>query len=201
MFCKISSAYSFFYFFNNYSLEDFNVTLQFFHNCFTTFLTFSRNFENFSIISFKIVATFIFFPFGASQNITYYLQNVYTCLKCPQNLNRLCDVVAALTALWFFSVPARIASFSDNFTATYREDVKLPCLTVGLPPPEISWKVKGRPFENNDRIAPLAEGSLLIKSVTRTDAGEYSCSVENNYGKDQITHRLIIHGEYIHSEF
>lgn len=94
-----------------------------------------------------------------------------------------------------FAVHARIASFSDNFTATYREDVKLPCLTVGAPAPDILWKVKGRPLEGSDRMRQLAEGSLLIKSVTRTDAGEYVCSVENKVGKDQITHRLIIHGK------
>jgi hypothetical protein len=39
-------------------------------------------------------------------------------------------------------VPARIASFNDNFTATYTEDIKLPCLTVGVPAPEIIWKVR-----------------------------------------------------------
>ncbi|XP_060838246.1 cell adhesion molecule Dscam2 isoform X17 [Rhopalosiphum padi] len=89
-------------------------------------------------------------------------------------------------------VPAMIASFDDSFVATYREDVKLPCLTVGVPAPEISWKVKGAPLESNDRIRQLPEGSLLIRSVTRTDAGEYSCFVENSFGKDKITHRIVV---------
>lgn len=40
-----------------------------------------------------------------------------------------------------FSVPAKIASFDESFTATYKEDVKLPCLAVGVPPPNILWKV------------------------------------------------------------
>jgi len=87
-----------------------------------------------------------------------------------------------------------IASFDDSFVATYREDVKLPCLTVGVPAPEISWKVKGAPLESNDRIRQLPEGSLLIRSVTRTDAGEYSCFVENSFGKDKITHRIVVLG-------
>lgn len=87
-----------------------------------------------------------------------------------------------------------IASFDDSFVATYREDVKLPCLTVGVPAPEISWKVKGAPLESNDRIRKLPEGSLLIRSVTRTDAGEYSCFVENSFGKDKITHHIIVLG-------
>lgn len=87
-----------------------------------------------------------------------------------------------------------IASFDDSFVATYREDVKLPCLTVGVPAPEIAWKVKGAPLESNDRIRQLPEGSLLIRSVTRTDAGEYSCFVENSFGKDKITHRIVVLG-------
>ncbi|XP_022176407.1 Down syndrome cell adhesion molecule-like protein Dscam2 isoform X49 [Myzus persicae] len=89
-------------------------------------------------------------------------------------------------------VPAMIASFDDSFVATYREDVRLKCLTVGVPAPEISWKVKGAPLESNDRIRQLPEGSLLIKSVTRTDAGEYSCFVENSFGKDKITHHIVV---------
>ncbi|XP_050520793.1 cell adhesion molecule Dscam2 isoform X42 [Daktulosphaira vitifoliae] len=89
-------------------------------------------------------------------------------------------------------VPAMIASFDDIFTATYREDVKLPCLTVGVPAPEITWKIKGTPLENNDRIRQLPEGSLLIRSVTRQDAGEYSCFVENSFGKDKITHNIMV---------
>lgn len=38
-------------------------------------------------------------------------------------------------------VPAKIASFDDTFTATFKEDAKLPCLAVGSPTPEITWKV------------------------------------------------------------
>nr|XP_024214183.1 Down syndrome cell adhesion molecule-like protein Dscam2 isoform X32 [Halyomorpha halys] len=89
-------------------------------------------------------------------------------------------------------VPAKIASFDSKFTATYHEDVKLPCLTVGKPTPDITWKIKGVTFETNDRMQQLPEGSLLIKSVTRTDAGEYSCHVQNSFGHDSVTHHLII---------
>ncbi|XP_073989893.1 Down syndrome cell adhesion molecule 1 isoform X44 [Rhodnius prolixus] len=92
-------------------------------------------------------------------------------------------------------VPARIASFDSKFTATYREDVKLPCLAVGKPAPDITWKIKGTTFESSNaqnRMQQLPEGSLLIKSVTRNDAGEYSCSVENSFGKDSVTHHLVI---------
>ena len=85
--------------------------------------------------------------------------------------------------------------------ATYREDVKLPCLAVGVPAPEVTWKVKGTVFEANDRMRQLPEGTLLIKAVTRTDAGEYSCSVENSFGQDSVTHQLVVLGKYAMFEF
>lgn len=89
-------------------------------------------------------------------------------------------------------VPAKIASFDDKFTATYKEDAKLPCLAVGAPTPDITWKIKGVEFQPNDRIRQLPEGSLFIKDVIRQDAGDYTCTAENSIAKDSITHKLII---------
>ncbi|XP_025834462.1 Down syndrome cell adhesion molecule-like protein Dscam2 isoform X25 [Agrilus planipennis] len=90
-------------------------------------------------------------------------------------------------------VPAKIASFDDSFTTTYKEDVTLPCLAVGVPQPEIVWKIKGVVFTTNDRIRQQPDGSLFIRDVTRTDAGEYSCNVENSFGQDSVTHQLIVY--------
>ncbi|XP_058460393.1 cell adhesion molecule Dscam2 isoform X42 [Malaya genurostris] len=89
-------------------------------------------------------------------------------------------------------VPAKIASFDDTFTATFKEDAKLPCLAVGSPTPDITWKIKGQEFVANDRIRQLPEGSLFIKDVIRQDAGDYTCTAENSIAKDSITHRLIV---------
>lgn len=99
-----------------------------------------------------------------------------------------------------FSVPAKIASFDDSFTATYKEDVKLPCLAVGIPAPDIQWKVKGVAFQADEHIRQLPEGSLFIKAATRQDAGEYSCSVENSFGHDTVTHQLAVNGnvQFVH---
>ncbi|CAB0037705.1 unnamed protein product, partial [Trichogramma brassicae] len=91
------------------------------------------------------------------------------------------------------SIPAKIASFDDKFVATYKEDVKLPCLAVGVPAPEVTWKVRGVKLAPTDRLRQLPEGSLFIKEVDRTDAGEYSCYVENTFGHDTVTHQLVVH--------
>ncbi|GAB1868744.1 Down syndrome cell adhesion molecule-like protein Dscam2 isoform X2 [Camponotus japonicus] len=90
-------------------------------------------------------------------------------------------------------VPAKIASFDDKFTAIYKEDVKLPCLTVGVPAPEVTWKVRGATLQPSDRLRQLPEGSLFIKEVDRADTGEYSCYVENSFGHDTVTHQLVVH--------
>lgn len=45
---------------------------------------------------------------------------------------------------------------------------------------------------SNDRIRQQPDGSLFIRDVTRTDAGEYSCKVENDFGQDSVTHQLIV---------
>ncbi|XP_076265877.1 Down syndrome cell adhesion molecule 1 isoform X10 [Rhynchophorus ferrugineus] len=92
------------------------------------------------------------------------------------------------------SVPAKTASFDDSFTTTYKEDVTLPCLAVGVPPPVITWSIKGVKFNGNanDRVRQQPDGSLFIRDVTRTDAGEYSCKVENDFGQDSVTHQLIV---------
>ncbi|XP_064292542.1 cell adhesion molecule Dscam1 isoform X17 [Plodia interpunctella] len=89
-------------------------------------------------------------------------------------------------------VPAKIASFDESFVATYKEDVKLPCLAVGVPPPNILWKVKGHPLEALERIRQLPDGSLQIAGVAREDAGEYSCHVDNQFGTDTVTHTLSV---------
>ncbi|KAL3270299.1 hypothetical protein HHI36_009350 [Cryptolaemus montrouzieri] len=90
------------------------------------------------------------------------------------------------------SVPAKIASFDDTFTTTYKEDITLPCLAVGVPPPTITWKIRGVQFGVNDHIRQQPDGSLFIRDVSRSDAGEYSCHVENDFGQDTVTHQLIV---------
>lgn len=89
-------------------------------------------------------------------------------------------------------VPAKIASFDETITATFKEDVKLECQAVGVPTPDITWKIKGSEFVPSDRVRQLPEGSLYIKNIIRQDAGEYTCTAENSIAKDSITHKLIV---------
>jgi hypothetical protein len=89
-------------------------------------------------------------------------------------------------------VPAKIASFAEKIVATHREEVKLPCQAVGVPAPEIKWKIKGQVLTQSDRLRVLPDGSLLIKEVSRKDAGDYACRAENSFGQDAIMHTLVV---------
>lgn len=63
-----------------------------------------------------------------------------------------------------------------------------------MPQPVITWKIKGVQFttNSNDKVRQQPDGSLFIRDVSRTNAGEYSCHVENDYGQDSVTHQLIV---------
>ncbi|XP_037087513.1 LOW QUALITY PROTEIN: Down syndrome cell adhesion molecule-like protein Dscam2 [Pollicipes pollicipes] len=84
-------------------------------------------------------------------------------------------------------VPARIASFDDEHVVNFQHDAKLPCQAVGFPQPTITWQVDGKPFKSNERMRILPEGSLQIRSVERSDRGEYSCIAKNQFGQDTVS--------------
>ncbi|KAJ8967482.1 hypothetical protein NQ314_002796 [Rhamnusium bicolor] len=139
-----------------------------------------------------------------NQNLSYQAKNLNSSLKYEFWVTAATTIGEGQTSKKVLvspstSVPAKTASFDDSFTTTYKEDVTLPCLAVGVPPPVITWNIKGVKFSpnSNDRIRQQPDGSLFIRDVTRTDAGEYSCRVENDYGQDS-TDGEPIHGYTIH---
>ena len=91
-------------------------------------------------------------------------------------------------------IPAKIASFDDRFIAVSKQEIKLPCMAVGNPTPDLHWKAKGHPIPENKRIRQLPDGSLQIVRVKKEDAGNYTCMVNNKFGQHMITHELIVNG-------
>ena len=45
-----------------------------------------------------------------------------------------------------------------------------------------------------ERTRLLPDGSLHISNVSKEDAGEYKCLVNNKFGQDMITHTLVVNG-------
>ena len=87
-------------------------------------------------------------------------------------------------------IPAKIASFDETFTVAAHRDIKMPCIAVGSPTPETTWKVDGKDFAKTERSRLLPDGSLHITNVSKDDAGVYKCLVNNKFG--QVSYFLLI---------
>lgn len=89
-------------------------------------------------------------------------------------------------------VPARIISFSRQIISPWKENLILPCRKVGIPPPVTIWRQDGQAMETNTRKTISKNGTLHIRDALSTDAGNYTCNVENNWGKDEIIYSVVI---------
>ncbi|XP_049782628.1 Down syndrome cell adhesion molecule-like protein Dscam2 [Schistocerca cancellata] len=90
-------------------------------------------------------------------------------------------------------VRAGIISFGGPRMVTWKSDVRLPCQAVGIPEPKRRWLEAGDvPLNQHPRINFAPDGSLLLSKVQRTDQGEYTCHVSNEYGEDTIVYQLLV---------
>ncbi|XP_055380718.1 cell adhesion molecule Dscam2 isoform X2 [Condylostylus longicornis] len=89
-------------------------------------------------------------------------------------------------------VPARIVSFSQTVVTPWKENLMLPCQKVGAPAPVTIWRQDGHAMETSTRKTIAKNGTLFIKDCQSTDVGNYTCSVENTWGKDEIVYNVII---------
>ena len=79
--------------------------------------------------------------------------------------------------------PARITSFSSQLSFPLGQTARLPCRTVGRPPPRLTWLQQGRPVPDGQ---VLSDGTLVVGR-----AGQYECQVENSEGRDRILHEVV----------
>ncbi|XP_078048429.1 cell adhesion molecule Dscam2 [Augochlora pura] len=89
-------------------------------------------------------------------------------------------------------VRAATYSFGTVLVIPWKQDVTLPCQSVGKPEPSVTWKQWGQTVKSSARVSLLQNGSLQIMDLHRDDSGNYTCYVENRFGSDQITHRLTV---------
>uniref|UniRef100_A0A1B0GF88 Down syndrome cell adhesion molecule-like protein Dscam2 n=1 Tax=Glossina morsitans morsitans TaxID=37546 RepID=A0A1B0GF88_GLOMM len=89
-------------------------------------------------------------------------------------------------------VPARIVSFSQRIITPWKENLELPCRKVGSPAPVTIWRQDGHNMETSTRKTIAKNGTLYIRECQATDAGNYTCSVENTWGKDEIVYNIIV---------
>ncbi|XP_065340090.1 cell adhesion molecule Dscam1-like isoform X3 [Cloeon dipterum] len=90
-------------------------------------------------------------------------------------------------------VPARVAGFTKKLVVNLGQSLSMSCITVGLPAPEKVWKFQSRTVSQSDsNIQILPDNSLSLASVSISDQGNYTCHVENVYGKDEVHYEVIV---------
>lgn len=85
----------------------------------------------------------------------------------------------------------------QTFTVKAEADAQLPCEAEGEPMPFLSWtKVSsGASIAKNTRIQRFEahqNGTLIIRNVQPQDGGQYLCTVQNQYGTDNMVVNLVI---------
>lgn len=65
----------------------------------------------------------------------------------------------------FFSVPARIMSFSRDIITPWKQNLTLPCRKVGAPVPMTTWRMRNKPIEKTNRRQVGELGKFPVKPV------------------------------------
>ena len=72
----------------------------------------------------------------------------------------------------------------ETAVAMEGEEVSFECKADGYPVPEIKWIHNGKPIsqapDNPNRI--ITPNKIVIKSLRKTDTGNYGCNATNNIG-------------------
>eukprot|EP00794_Sanderia_malayensis_P011383 gene11383-12569_t len=92
-------------------------------------------------------------------------------------------------------IPARILTLTQIIRVSINADVSLPCVAVGHPKPDISWRFRNRKVvRRRHKRAYYNEGKLVLNNVKLKHGGPYNCSAVNKYGSDWNIITLIVQG-------
>ncbi|XP_018098707.1 palladin isoform X2 [Xenopus laevis] len=79
---------------------------------------------------------------------------------------------------------------------------RMDCKVSGLPTPDLSWQLNGRPIrpDNSHKMLVRENGvhSLVVEPVTARDAGIYTCVASNRAGQNSFTLELIVAAKDAH---
>ncbi|XP_058830387.1 cell adhesion molecule Dscam2 isoform X2 [Topomyia yanbarensis] len=86
--------------------------------------------------------------------------------------------------------PAKIASFSQTIKVAAGTDISLECIAVGNPTPRTRWITNDQPVTFSPYYA-ISQGYMKIHKAEPNLSGNYTCSAQNLFGKDEILYTLI----------
>ncbi|XP_062416879.1 matrix-remodeling-associated protein 5 [Pungitius pungitius] len=93
--------------------------------------------------------------------------------------------------------PKITKSNSQTFTVDAEADAQVPCRAEGEPMPFLSWTkvASGARIAQNTRVQRFEvhpNGTLIIRNTQPLDGGQYLCTVQNQYGTDNLVVTLVV---------
>ena len=86
--------------------------------------------------------------------------------------------------VWLLLVPLNITGIRGNTTVLEGDNLQLICEASSRVEPNITW-TKEKPG-NQGNTGVVQEGKVLtITNIKRTDAGNYTCTADNGFGKPE----------------
>ena len=114
----------------------------------------------------KIMSQYISFP---------HCSYVYMPFNYPWSL---------LVIVWFFLDPINISGIRGEPTVLEGEDLQLICEASSQVRPNITWTKEKPGNQGNTHV--VQEGKVLtITNINRIDAGNYTCTAYNGFGKPE----------------
>ena len=80
-------------------------------------------------------------------------------------------------------------------TRDERKNATLYCTAAGNPPPKIGWTFKGRKLVQGAKYTIKGDGDLIIKHLSYSDAGNYTCVAGNFAGLSAASGYLSVRGK------
>nr|KAF6500072.1 fibroblast growth factor receptor 3 [Molossus molossus] len=114
--------------------------------------------------------------------------------SCRQRLTQhvLCQFSVRITGAPYWTRPERMEK--KLLAVPAANTVRFRCPAAGNPTPSISWLKNGKEFRGEHRIGGIKlrhqQWSLVMESVVPSDRGNYTCVVQNKFGRIRQTYTL-----------
>ncbi|XP_069981771.1 neuroglian isoform X2 [Penaeus vannamei] len=89
------------------------------------------------------------------------------------------------------ALPPEIRVPPSDVQAVDGQQVNLTCRVFGAPKPRITW-IKDNVEKTGGRFLVTDDGDLVIRDVSFTDAGDYTCVAENKFGQEEAHGSLVV---------